>query len=303
MQLFFVISGYLIFQSAQHNSLKAYYCHRLLRIFPVYIFLYIGLGVVLGVIDLNRLATDWPSVMVNLLSLQHIFPAALVGYDVFHVSWTLTVELFWYLIAPMFVILIRVYPKVTLLISAAISLGFVALADQGRLDFIYADQVSSTGFDIEYFRVFFLNNAFPSILIFFLLGAVVSEYRETLLKIPSAILLIAFLSLSVALSYLDQLDIAVLSSSPNFLAGIGLAALLLLSMKCLNFKLAFIKHIADISYSFYLVHFTVILYLANNYLAHPVVQSLLALVVIIVISSVLFFGLEKPFMRMAKRIK
>ncbi|MDP2768732.1 MAG: acyltransferase, partial [Giesbergeria sp.] len=103
-QLFFVISGYLISASCQKHSLRDYAIHRIFRIIPAYLFFFIGIGVLTGIINFHRITQLPWEFLANLLLLQQLFPSALISFDVLHVTWTLTVEVLWYALAPLLVI-------------------------------------------------------------------------------------------------------------------------------------------------------------------------------------------------------
>lgn len=167
IQLFFILSGYLIIRSKKKNSLKDYTKARILRIFPAYIF------ITLFVIFLHRHDYDFISIhaLANLLMLQHIFPVSLIRCDVLHVTWTLTIELFWYGIAPIFLISLRRFPNKTLIITILSSSLFVYFSRMGCFDFIFLNHFEILGLSkIAGYRDFFITNSFIGQLPFFVLG-------------------------------------------------------------------------------------------------------------------------------------
>ena len=133
IQIFFILSGFLIIRSKSKRNIKEYLTARVLRIFPVYII------ITLFVIFLHEHEYNFLSIhaLANLFMLQHIFPVSLVRGDVLHVTWTLTIELLWYGIAPIFLILLKKTPHKTLLITILVSGFFVYYSKYGVFDFIY----------------------------------------------------------------------------------------------------------------------------------------------------------------------
>ncbi|MBS0467390.1 MAG: acyltransferase [Proteobacteria bacterium] len=55
VQIFFVISGYLIIQSAMRYSTLDYLKHRVLRIYPAYLFWFFAFSLILGSLTLDSL--------------------------------------------------------------------------------------------------------------------------------------------------------------------------------------------------------------------------------------------------------
>ncbi len=110
VQLFFVLSGYLIADSASRHPLGTYAWHRILRIFPAYWVAYLFVGFVGRRISWDQVQGDPTSFLLNMVNLQQLDPVALIEFDVLSVSWTLTIEVLWYLLAPLVVWLGRKQP-------------------------------------------------------------------------------------------------------------------------------------------------------------------------------------------------
>ncbi len=296
VQLFFIISGYLISHSVTRRPAKAYAVQRIFRIFPAYVALYILLGIGIGVLTPAAIQHGWQGILINLLSLQHVFPVALVAYDVFHVSWTLTVELFWYLLAPLTVMLLRSKKRATTTVAILISLSWAYASHQGNLDHLYPNQHALTGHSLEHFRTLFLSNAFPAVFCFFILGALVQHTQNVVTTVPKTVLLMAFGLLAVLLPY--GLPPAF---QPSFLYAVGLTALLVLALSTQNISNKLIKWLANISYSFYLIHFTVILYLANNYSTNSLLLMLAAFTISALLALISYQTIERPMIKLGRR--
>ncbi len=105
VQLFFVVSGFLIVDSATRYPLRTYAIRRVLRIFPAYWAVVLAASLVTGRLAGGAVSDHPLEFVVNLLALSHWMPLAYRTFDVTTVSWSLTVELVWYALAPLLVAL------------------------------------------------------------------------------------------------------------------------------------------------------------------------------------------------------
>ena len=204
VELFFVISGYLIAGSCAALPPGPYLVRRAFRIFPVYWAVVLALTA-LGPVG-QRLAGapagDWFAFLLNLLALSHLYPPALAGFDVTAVSWSLTVELGWYLVAPLLALLWGMRPTTgvdarqaasrlaqaapgprapagrkavtgTVLVFVAVSVAWVWLAQRGAFDRVFLEVLwaGQVGPMTDFLRYAYLVNAAPAHLVFFAAGA------------------------------------------------------------------------------------------------------------------------------------
>jgi peptidoglycan/LPS O-acetylase OafA/YrhL len=290
LQLFFVLSGYLIIQSAIKYSAKIYFIHRCFRIFPAYLVIFLLVCWLAGVLSINKISREPMEFLINLLLLQHISPNALVHYDILHVTWTLTVELFWYIFALLFLWPLRRFPEVMLSGSIALSIIWRYSADLHYLDNLLTpnDIIPEASQ-----RYFFLNNAFPAQLCFFVMGSYVYIRREILLKCHVSVyfcLIVLFLA--------PQLF--KFTTSPDFHSGLGQVGMLLIALKIPIWKSKVIGWLSTISYSLYLLHFIVFLVFKDILLWDSVIGSLCALVVAVCLASISFYVIERPAMKLAR---
>jgi peptidoglycan/LPS O-acetylase OafA/YrhL len=93
-----------------------------------------------------------------------------------------------------------------------------------------------------------------------------------------------------------------LVTNPNLISGIGLGALMVLGLQAPTFYAPVLKWIADISYSIYLIHFSVLLYSYNhlNWKSHSGMIGAFAL--IFIIASLSYYLIEKPSMKLARNL-
>ena len=150
VQLFFVISGYLIIQSASAHSLGVYLARRAFRIYPAYWTAVLLVAACTTPLMAWGPPQEWDVYLINLLALTHFSPAALQRHDVTTVSWTLTVEWCWYLLAPLLVwgsrlSAARHYWLFVGLAALATSSLWVRQAQSGALDPLFASAIAHGG--------------------------------------------------------------------------------------------------------------------------------------------------------------
>jgi peptidoglycan/LPS O-acetylase OafA/YrhL len=291
VQLFFLLSGYLIIQSADKYSLKSYSVHRLLRIFPAYLIIYLSFGFYGGVLTLQRILEQPIDFILNLTLFQHFSVTALRDLNVLNVTWTLTIEVCWYVCAIFLVKPIKRFPNTMLLLSFVISTLWTWLATHHYLDAYFFIQPD------DWKRHLFLNNAFPAQFSFFVLGAYIYFKQDVLTKQNALMLgLVAVIILS---SWFEMVH---LLTNPNLISGIGLGALVVLGLQAPTFYAPVLKWIADISYSIYLIHFSVLLYSYNNLNWKNHTGMLGAFALMFIIASLSYYLIEKPSMKLARKL-
>lgn len=281
VQIFFVISGYLIIQSALRYSAADYIRHRVLRIYPAYILWFFVFLIVFKQFQLNSI--DVKSLLIHLLFLQHFFPDAYLKYNPLSVSWTLTIEMVWYVVA--FLIATRFVKS-----PSKITIVFVGLACfwvYGGMNF----HPLVKKLEGIYIYFFVQNNAISQ-LPFFLFGAWIAVKNP---KYDKAALLSIFITTILLYKAWEPVV-----STPIFVTGLGISSLFLILKDSEYENTKFVKMLSDISYSFYLVHYP-ILVLSKNFLVNNYLQMVLAFFVTIVVSYLSYKFVEQPFMNMAKR--
>ncbi|MEN9374602.1 MAG: hypothetical protein RIR79_2154 [Pseudomonadota bacterium] len=290
-QLFFLISGYLIFASYQKYSLREYTIHRAFRIFPAYWFYFIGVFLFNSAGNLEKIATEPLQFIVNLLLLQQIFPAALINFDMLHVTWTLTVELFWYIGVPLIYIF---WKKITLrLLFASIILSTigVVMATKGNWDFIYSEVQNNWQL-----RYLFLINSFPVQFCFFVMGAFIycnQQWLQEKIDAFPALLLSVFIFL---------LKPYYLVMNPLFITGLGLFFLMVAAIqsKPLQSKIVFL--ISEISFSIYLCHFPVMLWVQQSLKLQGIAGVALSAVLTLLLATLSYVFIERTGMNWGRKL-
>jgi exopolysaccharide production protein ExoZ len=131
VDLFFVLSGYLIYGSLIHKNkpFRSYFARRIERIYPTFLVV-LGFYIILSFIfpEQSKLPGDVLQsigyLVQNLLLLPGIFPIL----PIIAVSWSLSYEMFYYLFIPLAISCLRLHswnPEKRLYLFLGVSAGFV----------------------------------------------------------------------------------------------------------------------------------------------------------------------------------
>lgn len=305
VQLFFVLSGYLIIQSARRYTLSSYFIHRALRIFPSYWVVVLGLIFIFGKLDVNTIREGVTDFLWNFFAQSHWVPAALLRYDVLTVSWTLSIELAWYAMAP---ILIWIEPKrwsglfwISVLVAAlALSSSWVWMAQAGNLDYLYAEAIARAGVSPVngFMRFAFIVTAFPGQLAFFIIGCILWRFEAVLTGMPSWLLcavVVIFAGWPTAWNTLLRLN-------PSCASGIGLAGLFVLALKRPKLAWKWPHWLGRVSYPVYLIHVPVILAVFQQWKISGWLGACIATAIIAVASILLHVLVEQPCIALSKNL-
>lgn len=281
VQIFFVISGYLIILSAIRYSARDYFIHRFFRIYPAYIFWFLFFSLAFNQLTLDSL--DVRALLAHLTFLQHLFPGYYFKYNALFVSWTLTIELVWYVIAFLCATKFSRHPlKITFVFMA---IAYVWTLWGWSSPSIYKS-LDPNG------RFFFVNNNFISQLPFFFFGAYIAVKNP---KFDKAGLFAVFLvAVILSTSWKPHFP------DPIFITGFGVASLFLI-LKDTDYKNPkFVNLLSDISYSFYLIHYPVIVSVARV-IENKGMLVILSIVITVALAYLSHRFIEQPFIKMAKR--
>lgn len=293
LHLFFLLSGYFITQSAEKYSFGVYVTHRIARIFPAYLFVFLVFGFATNVIGFEKIIQFPGQFVSNLTLVQQLYPESLLRYDVTHVSWSLTVEIIWYLAAPLTLFGIRKRPFSMLFGSIFVSTAWVVMAQMGRLDMLYSSQIVG---NLPY-RFLFINNNFVGYYCFFVMGGVVFVMRDRIGGINNMKLMAIF---TVLVSFYPTWYPLVFY--PFFLTGIGISALLIIALNSPTLESRVSKWIADISFSIYLIHFIILDVVFNHWRVAGWGGVLISTTFTLLLASLSYRWLEKPFMELARHV-
>lgn len=286
VQLFFVISGYLIIQSAYKYSAKEYFIHRIFRIFPAYWFWYIAFGLLSGKLVVSAFSD--PYFYVNLVLLQHFIPEAYLKYTFLPPSWTLSVEWVWYILAFCLALTSRKLILPYFFLSIIISTWWTG---GGALVHPLAESLAKQD---PIYVYFFLSNNLIGQLPFFLMGCVIYFYRPKLPMIPVVLLSIAILATFDMWS--SRLP------NPIFLTGLAIGGIFWAFINTRReFHGRIVRFLSDTSYSIYLIHYFIIAYVSTK-LEHKYAVVLVSLTAVFTIAYLSHRFIEKPFMKWGRAL-
>lgn len=284
VDFFFVLSGFIITYASFNiinnpSHLISYFKKRLFRVLPIY-WLTISPLLIITLLMPSWINSRYPFSLPNLISTFFVFP---FHPKVIVISWTLSHELYFYLLFSLLILsrrfLIIIYFIIILSIFNLIS-GYFS---NSWLNFIFSP------FNLE-----------------FAMGAL-SFYliKNFELKKYGTFILIGGLITFIISSYLSQFDFfnrILLFGLPSFLILIGMVSIE--SKKSIKFPPLLIK-LGDASYMIYLIHYPLITALnkigvkigISNF-AHPLLMNLFFFIVIIISGILLYNFLEKPLLNL-----
>lgn len=301
VQLFFILSGYLIIQSAGRLSFFEYFLRRIFRIFPCFWLVSWSVAVFVSGRPLQYPFDNAWLGLLHFLSLSHLSPKSLMANDVLTVSWTLTVEWSWYILAPCLWVFSAIfdssnkYWRNVALSLILISYIWVVLSQAGYLDgFLVLPNIKEG--QAGFVRFAFLSNAFPAHWGFFGLGLIIWQLEVELRKINYLILIFIFMVFVPCATQWNNF----LGVNPSIASGIGLLALFVMILKLPPFP--FVSMLGKISYPVYLVHVPIIIVLNSHFGKSQVSMFMSSLLVILVVSLLIHRIIEVPLVVFGKRL-
>lgn len=300
VQLFFLISGYLIIQSAGRYPLGTYLRHRFFRIVPCYWVVSLPLFFFYGKLPV---ATLWPEagyVLASLLMVGLWVPTALQHYDMVRVSWTLSIELAWYATAlamARWLPLQRAACWAWLLPLALVLSGtWTLLSLHGHLDAAFAALYGMPLPLDAHTRNTFLVGNFPGLFLFFVVGAALWRFGPALARLPVWALAATVAAFVLPAWWWMRLQGTV---SPTY--ALGLAALFVWALRARGRWLEPLRLLGVVSYPVYLLHVPVLLFVYyHGKLSGPAGLGL-AVGATLLLAAGLHYAVEKPFMRLGRR--
>lgn len=181
---FYVLSGFvmiLAYGNLDRVEPKKYFINRLARLYPLHLFT-LGLTLIVSVfVAINYLEyykIDPTSFLLNLTLIQAWFPAHSLTFNV--PSWSISVELFFYLIFPFF--FNQIFKKIKLRYFSIIVIGFWVICQIGMNQFYlspgYGGEASIDRYFLNYNPLFHINSFFIGLLF----GGIFKRYQCKLSK-------------------------------------------------------------------------------------------------------------------------
>ena len=302
VEVFFIISGFVlapqilkITYTSKIIDYKIFLIRRWYRTVPLYV-----LSLVLTSIILNKLFTF--DFLKYLFFIQNFF-VIFVNIDYFSISWSLSVEEWFYIIFPLFLILVSKtkYKKTSKYIICS-TISFILIIFFLRMLFIYDENWGSNVRRIVLFRL-------DSIAFGFLLFFLKNKIKPALFN--ELVLLIIFIISSIFLFKILETNVTqhILFYKIIFHFVVALwGSIMVLMFYLLNNKIKnmlFINinfFLGKMSYSIYLFH------LMTIYLISPLnfsleLNILIFLILQLTISSILYYYFEKPILNLRPNYK
>lgn len=292
VEMFFVISGFILAMPfAKHfllgdkkPRLKSYYYRRITRLEPPYflaLLLFFGLHLIKGIYPVNNLIHG---LIQNLLYVQNFTPFQSFHPIIGNITWTLEIEVQFYLIAPFLagIFFLKKITRRAILIGAIVFLPIINLLLVAKYPSLY------------------------NYLSYFLIGFLIADLYLTEKKLKIHAISSAVLGLGV-LAVFFLADIEMLAGKLIFLLSLFVFIYLALNDNIWRwiFSHKILTTIGGMCYTLYLFHTVVISGFGNttvfwqmstNYEINLLFQSLLLLPPILIISGIYFVLVEKPCM-------
>ncbi|PWA09913.1 acyltransferase family protein [Flavobacterium laiguense] len=316
MQLFFVISGYLIYSSFNYNrNIKGFvgnfYIKRMSKIIPLYL-IFLGLNLAVFLL-LNYMYKDFDNYSMYKLKLEHITKSNFIahlfflqGFSAYRLhslldgSWSIVIEVYFYLLFPFFVYNF-VNTKKKSILYFLLSLGLLALFPK-TIGLVWDD------INIGSFYYYYFTNQFPC----FILGIVLFHYKDcffdTKVKLP-------FLILSATI-FMGMLHGSIKPIDYHIFYSIGIIFFIISSYETLSgFKeYSIYKYIANIgtqSYAIFFLHLIImnvsVFFLNRNLIGvNPLIVFVINLLVIFltsyILSNFIFNKIDVYFCKLGKKL-
>jgi len=305
---FFILSGFIIFYTTQNTarsvtSVRVFALKRVFRIVPLYYL--ITLIWIVGLGQVGYYLTRRPDLLLSALTFVPSFTSTVgpsFGFPPVAIGWTLAYEMLFYLIfcISLFFGKLRYAVLSFIIVSVVVGLPFLIGAS------VSFDASYAYGFNFRYLEVM----ASP-VMLYFLLGVLLGWIYQSPFTIKSPT--ITFLMVGVSLVYFWLAYFGIGHLSNNIFANMLSCGALLFSLLMWhkNRPIFFFKplvYLGDISYSVYLVHPLVIVFLPKILrsvgfasLSKGPALFVLAIIVILIISIISYEFLERKMLSRISR--
>ena len=312
VSLFFIISGYLIYRSIDysitHNGtkrgLKKYALHRLFRILPAYYFNFMIVLIMASFVIGSSYfySFDFFKQILSHLSFTSYFIYKDAGLTINGAYWTLSIEMLWYLVAPLFFIYIKKdrYLIILFLMGITYLMGLdFALYDT----FLNLDKSNPNYMLILYYWSFQL----PGQIIYFISGILIYKYVKNQYIIPMYVKSLLSILLITILIYISSSYNLNTSFTKNniFILFIVVSLFILLYNTKLKFMLG-LEWIGKISYSLYLWHMPLLYVMKKTEILTYLPLSMVVIIFtgcLLIFSSFSYYFIEEGGFRLRKRLE
>lgn len=296
VDMFFIISGYLVTSivynkiNKQKFSIIEFYEGRIKRIVPAYLFLLLIVSIIASIIFINsdallfRKSLFWTLLFNSnnyFASLDSYFGAGNNENPLLH-TWTLAVEMQFYLILPILLITIR-NKKILVLILSMLTIGLITYSTIGIFN-------GNTG--VMYFS---LSSRMPEFLIGSLAAIIRLEDFNFIKRNVNILSVMGILAIILSAVLFDETT--AFPGLTALLPCLGTLALLMSNESYFNRLLSsnFLVFVGEISYSLYLWHWPIMAFLRynNNIYEFSLIEKVLITFITIILSLFSYYFVEK----------
>ena len=311
--LFFIISGYLIYRSIDYSismqgikyGLKHYFTHRLFRILPAY---YVNFLVVFILALYFTCSMDaWSSHFIQKQILSHLtftsfFIYKTSGLGINGAYWTLSIEMLWYIVAPLFFIYIKKDRYLILLFM--LSIFYLIGLDLSLYNTILNLDVNAPNY---IHLLFYWSFQLPGQLIYFISGIFIYKYNQVEIfthRLIQYILFIFLVSLFIYLSsqkyFLESFTIK------NSITLLTVVSIFILFYRHNLREFYLVSWLGKISYSLYLWHMPLLFILKKYFIPYNPSWwsvSILFIILLLSISSLSYYLVEEMGFTLRKKLE
>ena len=310
--LFFIISGFLIYRSVDYSisakgmkaGIKNYFSHRLFRILPAYYVNFIAVFI-LAFYFMGTMET-WSSAFIQKQIYSHLtftsyFLYQTSGLGINGAYWTLSIEMLWYIVAPLFFIFIKKDRYYVVLML----LGFLYFwsIDLGLMDYIFNLQKDAPNYMA---KLFFFSFQLPGQIIYFIAGIFIYKYHVKETLISKYMLYTLFIILVSTFLYVSMQNYFLKSFTVrNAFVLFTVASLFMLFYRVKMNELFLLSWLGKISYSLYLWHMPILFMLKKYFMPYEPSWwsiSILFTILLLSISSLSYYFVEESGFRLRRML-
>lgn len=299
VELFFVLSGFILCLPFAHHyigsgkkiAVKHYYLRRVTRLEPPYFIALTGIFLLQVLFQTRPFAEMWLSWLASMgyahMLIFHTIPTVTI------VTWSLEIEIQFYLLAPLFFKILS-FDKGTRRLSLSISIiGIILLQNFFPLPIISL---------LDYAQFFFIGILLAD---FYVTDDLAPLFRKKWMVLGAVLSFIALIFLPIKSETPDFYSLLWARLCFPFTIFVFYYAIFKNSILIKAFSYGLIPIIGGMCYSIYLLHYTIIgiagritnpIQLTSHYLPNLILQVVMLVIPIFIISALFYYFVERPFM-------
>lgn len=300
--LFFIVSAFTLFRSLdvrKENGFGKYYLRRFFRIAPLYYLIIIIVFSLSGGQSYYMVDIDKATSIFNLLAHMFFINGFFTNYfnSILGVEWTIFVEVSFYIILPIFYIYRKYLLQITILLLFISLIGFIVpkimqFNELEKMQLYFSPIIwfvvfAFGGLIYKYYHNNFIKDIFIKYKNSLLIGLILMFIFFSYVKIPATALVFSFI--------------------------LGLLFIINSYNKINIFNNIILKKIGELSFSIYLIHFPIILYIKNNFrggelvmfdnqILNYILLCSFVFMIVLILSTITYRFVEQPFMKLGKKL-